>query len=411
MMAKYSIDNRRLLCIVSIYVLCSSLFVITHAKDEEKPSSDRENELDITALPPEVAEIVAGISDVQKDIPKAGVKRKSPNIKVAGVTQETTTKAAAGEDEPDLELQLYEPEENESIVPNRLDQKTENGVTVTTEKTDDAEAIQEEEEPDSQNDNTENVEESDTSTGDAAADTPAGTDETEANQQEDQTSESGGSEMINSSLEPPVTSLLTYDGITSWYNWVMSMRDPERIPGGPLSWPTILGRGISSIVSHYNPLGSFTGRDLADNEVINSLSNTHPFREEIIQAIKDGAISSDVESINVFVHKLQAKKVADKISSMSRDDTIATVEDVAIATPLLSLRPLAAPIVDAVQNLQDAANEAEDALFAPLDVVPEEVQAAADLFDAPFSTVVAVPQYIKWINLGLKSLYILLRKF
>ncbi|KAF2349784.1 hypothetical protein FHG87_019460 [Trinorchestia longiramus] len=409
-MAKYRFLCCKLFSVCTVATILSSYFVtvVSLTSNEDSRVKNVEDGLNITALPPNVALIVEAISNVQKNVSKTASNSKVPNIKVAGLTNNNgnfrRNFTSSNEINPELELQLYEPEE--SLTPERLDVKNEQ-----TSETDDVLSSSATSTEKSSN-SVVNVKDTNGSAGVASQTTLKEENKPNVSDQEAETAEETST--VLTALEPPATGLLSFDGVRQWLNWIWSMRDPDINPEGPLSWPTILGRGVSTIIRYYNPLRRIFGmRSLNGPVSTNSLSKEHPYYDEIFKAIKNKEISGDSKSIKAYVHKLERAKIAEKISAMSstdknalgkQDDTI----EVEPPEPLISFRPLAAPLANAIQSIRNFTGEIESALFAPFDFVPSQVDAAADLFDAPFNTVIRVPFYIKYANLLLKALYIII---
>ena len=181
-----------------------------------------------------------------------------------------------------------------------------------------------------------------------------------------------------SDLIPPSDSILSYDGIFAWFNWVVAMRDPRINPAGTSSWREIIETGVFSIFEHFNPFRGFIGRTLG-SESITSMLAVYNNRQKVLAALATNEIQPDSQSILDYALNLEKNKATNELDEDSEVEDKANV-------------PLPAGIV----ALADILNGAPFQVGIPTAALKPDTDLPLD--------VLAVNSVLKWI-------YILIRKF
>lgn len=255
------------------------------------------NILNITSMPINVAEIVEAISNVQKDVTNA--ESIIPNIKVAvsniSIESEPPTTVA-----PEIieETTVSEP------VP------TTTRAEISTEPipTDDAPPAVAVIHSDSEATSSDVIEDEEVGVILETTEVPSFLD----------------------TLNTPATSIFSTNGVSQWFNWVVSMRDPILNPEGSAGWPTIISRGFQGLVNYYNPFRSFgfmsrMSRALTNSETATTaLLSVYENREDIINALQSDKLEPSIINVINYVQDLENKKIADKISILSERNDLDT---------------------------------------------------------------------------------------
>ena len=332
--------------------------VTTEAVDTvaTEPPDDSAAAESTAKLPDSMADIVEAISNVQKNITEHPFYVN--NLKVASNSMLNDSSSSlhdkppanlgAEDEQADSELELYKPENMKPVL---------NKATTTS-----SDSV------------AEGASQTDSSTSTV-------TDE-ELDEEEANINALAEDEVMSAILRPPQTTIFSYDGAVEWFNWAVTMRDPQINPEGTVSWPVIIQRGFQGLVSYYNPFAR-SSRSISTSATLEALNDVYEHRAEIVEAILNDRLSPDVESIASFVRDLEKTKVSERISALSdiKQTKIEATEKQVIQT---------SPFIFDLTALSDLITR----MFTPF-----------------ATTTSSVKPDVKLVNSILKTIYMLLRKY